>query len=72
MPALIVFTSPGEEDDSSKRGASRLRVKEDPKAVVEKLIGAENGFAEFSAHNKPGETVWVNRDQVQQIRSVSG
>jgi hypothetical protein len=63
MPAVIVF-SPGGPGSRTER----LKVNEDPDAVVEKLGASKTGFASFSPSSNVSATVWVNRDQVRMVR----
>jgi hypothetical protein len=64
MPAVIVF-SPGGPGSKTER----LKVDDEPDAVVEKLGAAKNGFASFSPSSNASATVWVNRDQVRMVRA---
>jgi hypothetical protein len=63
MPAVIVF-SPGGPGSKTER----MKVTDDPQAVVEKLGASRNGFASFSPSGNASATVWINREQVRMVR----
>lgn len=69
MPAMIMFDASGLGDEKGAR-RGQVRVKEDADDVIAKLGAAEGGFADFAPVNKPKDKVWVNRDQVQMVRSA--
>jgi hypothetical protein len=58
MPTTIVFST----GPSGK--TERMKVSDDPDAVVEKLAASKTGFADFSYR---GKTIWINRDQVRTV-----
>ena len=58
MPTTIVFST----GPSGK--TERMKVSDEPDAVVEKFGASKTGFADFSYR---GKTVWVNRDQVRTV-----
>ena len=69
MAAIIHFG--GSAAGAGKPGGDRVKVTDDADAVAERLAGAQSGFAEFSLEERDDVKVWVNRSQVQMIRSVS-
>lgn len=67
MPSLIHFAG---NSSSSPGNRTRIRVKEDPETVVKQLSKSESGFGRFELANRPGEGIWVNRDQVISVNAA--